>query len=181
MNSPLLASFLLMFYPLFIDSASLLKDESSSVEETLKSILDQNYEFVLAGKGEDALKFYTEDCVLINQGLPAIIGKTDLLEHFQGEDLSIIKKMNVFIDNVYDKGDIVTLRYHVTSHGEDCSVLSTVRVIIVWKKDRRHILDSQSCFKCAREPLSADVMIVELNIGENKILQLFVIFCSLIF
>ncbi|XP_046843172.1 uncharacterized protein LOC124437207 isoform X2 [Xenia sp. Carnegie-2017] len=131
MNTPLLASFLLMFYPLVCDSAT---SKEIKLEETLKSILDQNYALVLAGKGKDVLKFYTDDCVLINQGLPAIIGKSDLLKHFQGENLSAIKKMNVFIDNVYDKGDIVTLRYHLTSHGKDCSVLATVRAIIVWKK-----------------------------------------------
>ncbi|XP_046843165.1 uncharacterized protein LOC124437200 [Xenia sp. Carnegie-2017] len=137
MNSLLLLSFLLIFYPLSVDSASSSKDEPSSVEKTLKGILDKIYELdVEVGKGEEIVKFYTEDCVLINQGVPAINGKAELLHLYKTvfNKPTIVKKINVYMDDVYDMGDIVTLRYHATNHLADCSVFTTTRLIIVWKK-----------------------------------------------
>ncbi|XP_046843167.1 uncharacterized protein LOC124437201 isoform X2 [Xenia sp. Carnegie-2017] len=134
MNTPLLASFLLMFYPLVVDSAT---SKEIKLEKTLKGILDKIYTLGLeGGKGKEIVKFYTENCVLINQGVPAINGKAELLHLYQTvfNKTTIVKKVNVFMDDVYDMGDIVTLRYHATNHLADCSVFTTTRLIIVWKK-----------------------------------------------
>ncbi|XP_046843169.1 uncharacterized protein LOC124437203 [Xenia sp. Carnegie-2017] len=134
MNTPLLASFLLIFYPLVCDSAT---SKEIKLEKTLKGILDKIYTLGMeVGKGEEIVKFYTENCVLINQGVPAINGKAELLHLYKTvfNRTTIIKKVNVFMDDVYDMGDIVTLRYHATNHIADCSALYTTRLIIVWKK-----------------------------------------------
>ncbi|XP_046842919.1 uncharacterized protein LOC124436971 [Xenia sp. Carnegie-2017] len=138
MNTPLLASFLLIFYPLVVDSSTWFSDKSSSVKDKLKSILDQNYAYLLAGEPKKVLKFYTSDCVLIGQGAAPIVGKAALFKYFKAATSGprTVSRNSVYIDEIFDKGNIVTLRYTLTPHAKDCRVLFHSRVIIVWKKTK---------------------------------------------
>ncbi|XP_046843164.1 uncharacterized protein LOC124437199 [Xenia sp. Carnegie-2017] len=136
MNTLLLASFLLIFYPLVVDSSTWFSDKSSSVKGKLKRILDKNYAFLLAGEPQKALKFYTSDCVLIGQGAAPIVGKATLLKYFKAATSGprTVSRNSVYIDEIFDKGNIVTLRYTLTPHAKDRGVLLHSRAIIVWKK-----------------------------------------------
>ncbi|XP_046843175.1 uncharacterized protein LOC124437209 [Xenia sp. Carnegie-2017] len=108
------------------------EDLKDMLEEKIKAVLS----FLMKGNVEEALKYYSDDCVYCAPGQAEAKGKKGLLEHLKAESDSLqqVKRVSVSVEQLYDQGDVAVTRFNVEGYGLDDSLLPTSRAIFVWKK-----------------------------------------------
>ncbi|XP_046843176.1 uncharacterized protein LOC124437210 [Xenia sp. Carnegie-2017] len=106
------------------------------VKKIIEEKLNTVYALLVEQKIEETLDFYTDDCILIPQGASEVKGKKELLEHYKTQLalLKLVTRVDVQIKEVFDGGNIVTLRYTGKAIAQDDSVLIQYRAMTVWKK-----------------------------------------------